>query len=67
MAQAQAPCLCRSEPMPARALPVSQARRRHAVLRVGLTQAQLADRAGLTKDGVAHLEQGPREPGFFRF
>ncbi len=32
--------------------------------RAGWTQAELAQRAGLTKDGVAHLEQGRREPGW---
>ena len=30
----------------------------------GLTQQQLADRAGLTRDGVAQLEQGRRSPGW---
>ena len=28
----------------------------------GLTQPALAERAGLSKDGIAHLEQGRREP-----
>jgi len=28
----------------------------------GLTQGRLAEQAGLTKDGVAQLEQGRREP-----
>jgi transcriptional regulator with XRE-family HTH domain len=32
--------------------------------RAGWTQAELAQRAGLTKDGVAHLEQGRREPAW---
>ncbi len=30
--------------------------------RAGLTQPQLAERAGLSKAGVADLEQGRREP-----
>jgi transcriptional regulator with XRE-family HTH domain len=28
----------------------------------GWTQPELADKAGLTRDGVAHLEQGRRKP-----
>ena len=30
----------------------------------GLTQPELAERAGLTKDGIAHLEQGRRSPSW---
>jgi transcriptional regulator with XRE-family HTH domain len=30
----------------------------------GLTQEQLAGKAGMTKDGVAQLEQGRREPAW---
>jgi transcriptional regulator with XRE-family HTH domain len=30
----------------------------------GLTQPQLAERSGLTKAGIANLEQGRREPGW---
>jgi transcriptional regulator with XRE-family HTH domain len=30
----------------------------------GWTQSELAERAGLTRDGVAHLEQGRRKPGW---
>jgi transcriptional regulator with XRE-family HTH domain len=30
----------------------------------GLTQQQLAEKAGMTKDGVSHLEQGRRSPSW---
>lgn len=30
----------------------------------GWTQTELAEKAGLTKDGVAHLEQGRRSPAW---
>jgi transcriptional regulator with XRE-family HTH domain len=30
----------------------------------GLTQQQLAERAGMTKDGIAQLEQGRRKPSW---
>lgn len=33
-------------------------------VRAGLTQEALAERAGLSKAGVADLEQGRREPGW---
>jgi transcriptional regulator with XRE-family HTH domain len=30
----------------------------------GLTQKELADLAGMSKDGISHLEQGRREPSW---
>lgn len=30
----------------------------------GMSQTELADRAGMTKDGIAHLEQGRRAPSW---
>lgn len=30
----------------------------------GLTQPQLAERAGMTRDGISHLEQGRRKPSW---
>ena len=30
----------------------------------GWSQAEMAEKAGLTRDGIAHLEQGRREPGW---
>lgn len=30
----------------------------------GISQKELADKAGMTKDGIAHLEQGRRSPSW---
>ena len=30
----------------------------------GLSQQELAEKAGMTKDGIAHLEQGRRSPSW---
>jgi transcriptional regulator with XRE-family HTH domain len=39
---------------------------REARRRAGLTQAQLAERAGTTQSAIARLERGDVEPGFHR-
>jgi transcriptional regulator with XRE-family HTH domain len=32
--------------------------------KAGWTQGELADRSGLTRDGISHLEQGRRSPAW---
>jgi hypothetical protein len=39
---------------------------REARRRAGLTQRQLAERAGTTQSAIARLERGETEPGFHR-